>query len=273
MKHENRSDCSAGRIFSHAMLAHGQASMAKNDKAAQEVIDFRNRYIEAEENRDMAFLEKILADDFFALNPQGKLLNKAQQLENLKRPERTLKVLNPRETHVQFYGNGDVAVLTEHVTVDGHDNGEPIRGRISIPSSLRQTERKLESRAGARVAHAGATGCREIVASGDSSAKFIVMSERGLLLQKESQRARPDVSQPANLGCNGLPATWNHNPAKITGPPQTEVCATYLLSAVSLISTSPPAIGRAQSAGPRALRRQTDMRAAELPEDNFPWPA
>ncbi len=110
------------------LLAHGQAPAAKNDKAAQEVIDFRNRYIEAEENRDTAFLEKILADDFFALNPQGKLLNKAQQLENLKRPERTLKVLNPRETHVQFYANGDVAVLTEHVTVDGHDKGVPFGG-------------------------------------------------------------------------------------------------------------------------------------------------
>jgi ketosteroid isomerase-like protein len=110
------------------LLAHGQASIPKNDKAAQEVIEFRNRYIEAEENRDLPFLEKILADDFFALNPQGKLLNKAQQLENLKRPERTLKVLNPRETHVQFYGNGDVAILTEHVTVDGHDKGQPFGG-------------------------------------------------------------------------------------------------------------------------------------------------
>jgi ketosteroid isomerase-like protein len=110
------------------LLAQGQSAMAKNDKAAQEVIDFRNRYIEAEENRDMAFLDKILADDFFALNPQGKLLNKTQQLENLKRPERTLKVLNARETHVQFYANGDVAILTEHVTVDGHDNGKPFGG-------------------------------------------------------------------------------------------------------------------------------------------------
>ena len=110
------------------LLAHGQAPMAKNDKATQEVIDFRNRYIEAEENRDMAFLDKILADDFFALNPQGKLLNKAGQLENLKRPDRTLKVLNPRETHVQFYANGDVAILTEHVTVDGHDKGQPFGG-------------------------------------------------------------------------------------------------------------------------------------------------
>ncbi|HEX4646753.1 MAG TPA: nuclear transport factor 2 family protein [Verrucomicrobiae bacterium] len=109
-------------------LAHGQASMGKTDKAAQEVIEFRNRYIEAEENRDMAFLDKILADDFFALNPQGKLLDKAGQLENLKRPDRTLKVLNPRETHVQFYANGQVAILTEHVTVDGMDKGKPFGG-------------------------------------------------------------------------------------------------------------------------------------------------
>jgi ketosteroid isomerase-like protein len=110
------------------LLAQAQTSMAKNDKAAQEVIDFRNRYIEAEENRDTAFLDKILADDFFALNPQGKLLDKAGQLENLKRPDRTLKVLNPRETHVQFYANGDVAILTEHVTVDGTDKGRPFGG-------------------------------------------------------------------------------------------------------------------------------------------------
>lgn len=110
------------------LLAHGQESAPKNDKAVQEVIEFRNRYIEAEENRDIAFLERILADDFFALNPQGKLLNKTQQLENLKRPDRTLKVLNARETHVQFYGSGDVAILTEHVTVDGQDKGRPFGG-------------------------------------------------------------------------------------------------------------------------------------------------
>ena len=110
------------------LLAQAQTSMAKDDKATQEVIEFRNRYIEAEENRDMAFLDKILADDFFALNPQGKLLDKAGQLENLKRPDRTLKVLNPRETHVQFYANGDVAILTEHVTVDGTDKGKPFGG-------------------------------------------------------------------------------------------------------------------------------------------------
>ena len=115
-------------ILSAPFVAHAQAPAANSDKATQELIEFRNRYIEAEENRDMAFLDKILADDFFALNPQGKLLNKQQQLENLKRPDRNLKVLNPREIQVHFYGDGKVAILTEHVTVDGTDKGRPFGG-------------------------------------------------------------------------------------------------------------------------------------------------
>lgn len=112
------------------IMVFGQGETPKNDKdkAVQELVEFRNRYIEAEENRDMVLLDKILADDFFALNPQGKLLNKQQQLENLKRADRTLKVLNPRETQVHFYGDGKVGILTEHVTVDGMDKGKPFGG-------------------------------------------------------------------------------------------------------------------------------------------------
>jgi len=115
-------------LLATPIVVHGQTVAAQSSKAAQEVIEFRNRYIEAEENRDMAYLDKVLADDFFALNPQGKLLDKAGQLENLKRPDRTLKVLNPRETRVSFYGDGKVAILTEHVTVDGIDKGKPFGG-------------------------------------------------------------------------------------------------------------------------------------------------
>ena len=114
-------------FFAMPLLAQAQMPAAKNnDKAVQEVIEFRNRFIEAEENRDMAYLDKALADEFFAMNPQGQLLDKTHQMENLKRPDRTLKVLNPRETQVHLYG--DVAVLTEHVTVDGMDKGRPFGG-------------------------------------------------------------------------------------------------------------------------------------------------
>lgn len=110
------------------MLTQGQTSKAKNDKAVQEIIEFRNRYIAAEENKDIPYLAKIFADDFFALNPQGQLLDKAQMLENMKRADRTFKVLNPRETHVHFYGN--VAILSEHVTVEGEDKGRAFGGEF-----------------------------------------------------------------------------------------------------------------------------------------------
>jgi ketosteroid isomerase-like protein len=108
------------------LLAQGQ--MKNHDKAVQEIIDFRNRYIEAEENKDVAYLDKIFADDFFALNPQGQLLDKPHMLENMKRTDRVFKVLNPRETLVHFYG--DVAILTEHVTVDGEDKGRHFGGEF-----------------------------------------------------------------------------------------------------------------------------------------------
>ena len=110
------------------LLAHAQTSAGKNEKAAQEIVDLRNKFMDAEENRDMAFLDKIFADDFVAFNPQGQMLNKAQQLANLSRPDRTLKVENARDTQVRFCGNGDVAILTEHVTVDGMDKGKPFGG-------------------------------------------------------------------------------------------------------------------------------------------------
>jgi len=55
-------------LLAMPLLAQGQ--MKNNDKAVQEIIDFRNRYIEAEENKDVAYLDKIFSDDFFALNPQ-----------------------------------------------------------------------------------------------------------------------------------------------------------------------------------------------------------
>jgi ketosteroid isomerase-like protein len=113
------------------LLAEGQTEKTKNNnKSVQEVIDFRNHYIEAEENKDVAYLDKVLVDDFFALNTQGQLMDKSHQLANVKRTDRVLKVLNPREIQVRFYNKGKVAILTEHVTVDGEDKGRHFGGEF-----------------------------------------------------------------------------------------------------------------------------------------------
>ena len=107
-------------------FARAQAPEAKNSKAVQEVIDFRNRFIAAEENHDGPYLEKIFASDFYALNPQGQLLDKAQQIANLMRPDRSF-TLSPA-TEVQVHFHGDTAILWERVTVDGTDKGRHFGG-------------------------------------------------------------------------------------------------------------------------------------------------
>jgi ketosteroid isomerase-like protein len=107
-------------------LARAQAPDEKNSKAVQEIVDFRNKYIAAEENRDGAYMEKIFADDFYALNPQGQLLDKSHQITNLLRPERTLKLSPPTEVSVHFHG--DTAIMWERVTVSGTDKGKPFGG-------------------------------------------------------------------------------------------------------------------------------------------------
>ena len=110
-----------------APLAHAQTpSPTLNSKAVQEIVDFRNRYIAAEENRDGAYLEKIFADDYYVLNSQGLLLNKSQQIANLLRPDRTLKLDPPTEIQVHFHGNA--AIMWERVTVHGTDKGKPFGG-------------------------------------------------------------------------------------------------------------------------------------------------
>jgi len=107
-------------------FALAQNSDNKNSKAVQEIVDFRNKYIAAEENRDGPYMEKIFADDFYALNPQGQLLDKSQQIANLLRPERTLKLDPPTEVTVHLHGNA--AILWERVTVHGTDKGKPFGG-------------------------------------------------------------------------------------------------------------------------------------------------
>lgn len=107
-------------------LARAQSPDAKNSKAVQELIEFRNKYLAAEENRDGAYLDKILAEDFHALNPQGQLLDKQQQIANLLRPERTLKLSPATEVTVHFHG--DTAIMWERVTVTGTDKGKPFGG-------------------------------------------------------------------------------------------------------------------------------------------------
>jgi ketosteroid isomerase-like protein len=111
-------------------LAPALTAADNDDKVIQQVKDFRNRYIEAEETKDIASLQQVLTDEFVAMNPQGQVLDKPHFLERIKDPGRKFSLSEPRDTQVHLYGNRTVAILTEHVTVTGNDNGRQFGGEF-----------------------------------------------------------------------------------------------------------------------------------------------
>jgi ketosteroid isomerase-like protein len=102
-----------------------QAQTKLND-VAQRIRDLRDRWIDAEEHKDIPFLKSLIADDCVIGNSQGQVLNKAQFLARMQSPDRDLKITNTRNVRVRVYGN--VAVMTEEITIDGTDHGKPFGG-------------------------------------------------------------------------------------------------------------------------------------------------
>jgi len=113
-----------------AMLVTADAAVqtSLHEKTLLQIRELRDRWIEAEGKKDIPFLDKLLADDAVIGNSQGQILDKTQFLARMKAPDRILKVTNTRDVAVRLYG--DVAILTEAITVNGTDKGKPFGGEF-----------------------------------------------------------------------------------------------------------------------------------------------
>jgi ketosteroid isomerase-like protein len=113
-----------------AMLVTTDAAVQTSfsQKTPLQIRQLRDKWIEAEEEKDIPFLDKLLADDAVIGNSQGQILDKSQFLARMRAPDRILKVTNTRDLTVRIYG--DAAILTEAITVDGTDKGKPFGGEF-----------------------------------------------------------------------------------------------------------------------------------------------
>lgn len=107
-------------------LAVGQASLMRADDAVQQLEKLKKQWSEAEVNRDIAFLDKLYADDLEIGTSQGDVLNKQQMMERVKDPDHKWDQVDSDHIHVRVYGN--VAVMTDLTTVRGTDKGKSFGG-------------------------------------------------------------------------------------------------------------------------------------------------
>ena len=79
-------------------------------------------WLDSAHNRDTGTLEWLFADDFIEVHPGGFIVNKQEQIDQIRDPQRTLNELHPDDIHVR-YVSPDVAVLTDTTTIKGTSGG------------------------------------------------------------------------------------------------------------------------------------------------------
>ncbi|MDQ3687169.1 MAG: nuclear transport factor 2 family protein [Acidobacteriota bacterium] len=100
----------------------------------QAVQKFMDEFTAALGRNDTAALERMYADDWSFVNPNGVLVTKAQALANMKSGTLKYESLSIDERNVRIYGN--TAVMTGRATVKGQRDGQDIAGQYRATSVL-----------------------------------------------------------------------------------------------------------------------------------------
>jgi ketosteroid isomerase-like protein len=83
---------------------------------------------EAQIKRDIAALDRMLADDFILTRANGAVVNKAQNLADVQAGDRSFTSYKSDDVRVRLYG--DAAVLTGQVTSSVTYKGQDFSGRF-----------------------------------------------------------------------------------------------------------------------------------------------
>jgi ketosteroid isomerase-like protein len=108
-------------VFAVAILAQ-----QKSGSAEQELLKLEQQWGDALVKPDLAFLDRILAEDYMFTSPLGEALTKAQMLAELKSGEDVVSSVVNHEMKVRVYGNA--AVVTGHSTYKETVQGKDISG-------------------------------------------------------------------------------------------------------------------------------------------------
>ena len=119
-------------ILSCAPLAYAQTKSAATSDAVVNWGALDRKWLDSERTGDLDYLEKFFADSYVLVLSNGQTYTKKEWLGILRGPDRpTLLVLNPENIEVHVFGN--VAILTDHTTIKGHDGkGNSLDGEYNV---------------------------------------------------------------------------------------------------------------------------------------------
>lgn len=115
-----------------APLASGQTKTAATPAMGVDWKALDHKWLDSERIGDLDYLEKFFADSYVLVLANGQSYTKKEWLGILRGPDRpTLLTLDPENIQVHVFGN--VAILTDHTTIKGHDSkGNSLDGEFNV---------------------------------------------------------------------------------------------------------------------------------------------
>jgi ketosteroid isomerase-like protein len=115
-----------------AQTKPGAVSSGSNKSAGTDWKVLDRKWLDSERTGDLEFLGKFFADSYVLVLADGTTYTKKEWLDILKGADRpTLLVLDPK--NIQVHDFGDVAILTDHTTIKGHDSkGNSLDGEYNV---------------------------------------------------------------------------------------------------------------------------------------------
>ena len=109
------------------VFAVGLPAQTPKPSVEQELIQIENGWAEAVMKKDIAWLDRILADDIMETDGEGNVYTKAQDLAEVKSGVYAITSSVQDEIKVRVYG--DMAVVTGRSTNKGQYKGKDISGQ------------------------------------------------------------------------------------------------------------------------------------------------
>jgi len=120
-------------VLALAPLASAQTKPATAGPSVEEELKkLDHKWLDSERLLDVDYCEKFFADSYVLVFPNGQPYTKKEWLGILRGPDHpTITKLDPEDIQVHVFGN--VAILTDHTTLKGHDSkGNSMDGEFNV---------------------------------------------------------------------------------------------------------------------------------------------
>jgi ketosteroid isomerase-like protein len=127
-------------------------SAAQQTQDEEVVLRVQREWMEAVRDKDVAALDRILADDYTYTDSRGRVSNKADNLRQARAASGRMKAFHTFDAKARVYG--DLAIVTGRMRVEGTASGQPYDAEVRFTDILA----RIDGRWRAVAAHASNPG-------------------------------------------------------------------------------------------------------------------